>query len=38
VLTNSPGRVKDIVPIDIPHPRERDRAVYDRVFELEQML
>ena len=38
VLTSSPGRVKDIVPIDIPHPRERDRTVYDRVFELEQML
>lgn len=38
VLTTSPGQVKDIVPIDIPHPRERDRTVYDRVFELEQLL
>jgi len=38
VLTSSPGQVKEIVPIDIPHPRERDRAIYDRVFELEQLL
>lgn len=38
VLTTSPGQVKEIVPIDIPYPRERDRTVYDRVFELEQLL
>ena len=38
VLTEGPGRVKKIVPIDIPHPRERNRAVYDWVFELEQLL
>lgn len=38
VLTNSPGQVKDIMTVDIPHPRERNRAVYDRVFELEQLI
>ena len=38
VLTEGPGRVKKIVPIDISHPRERNRAVYDWVFELEQLL
>ena len=38
VLTRSPGQVKKIVSIDTPHPRERDRNIYDKVFELEQML
>ena len=38
VLTEGPGRVKRIVPIGIPHPRERNRTVYDWVFELEQLL
>lgn len=38
VLTRGPGSVKQIVPIDIPHPRERNRAVYDMIFELEQLL
>ena len=38
VLTSSPGHVKEIVPIDTPHPRERNRAVHNMIFELEKML
>ena len=38
VLTAAPGRVKKVVSVDIEHPRERNRAVYDWVFELEQLL
>jgi NitT/TauT family transport system ATP-binding protein len=38
VLAASPGRIKKIVPVDIPHPRERNRAVYDLVLDLEQLL
>lgn len=38
VLTASPGRVKKIVPIGIPHPRDRNRVVYDSVLELEALL
>ena len=38
VLSAAPGRVKKVVPVDLAHPRERNRAVYDWVFELEQLL
>ncbi len=38
VLSGSPGRVKQIVPVTIPRPRERARAVYDLVFELEGLV
>lgn len=38
VLSSSPGRVKKIVPVTIPRPRERARAVYDLVFELEELV
>ncbi len=38
ILTNSPGQVRSVMPIDIPYPRERNRDVYDKVFELEQLL
>jgi ABC-type nitrate/sulfonate/bicarbonate transport system ATPase subunit len=38
VLTSAPGHVKKIVSVDLEHPRERNRAVYDWVFELEQLL
>ncbi len=38
VLTSAPGRIKKIVSVDLEHPRERNRAVYDWVFELEQLL
>ncbi len=38
VLTTAPGQIKKIVSVDLEHPRERNRAVYDWVFELEQLL
>lgn len=38
VLSASPGRVKEVMPVAIDRPRERNRAVYDRVFELEQLV
>ena len=38
VLSGSPGRVKQIVPVTIPRPRERARAVYDLVVELEELV
>jgi ABC-type nitrate/sulfonate/bicarbonate transport system ATPase subunit len=38
VLSASPGRIKAIVPIALERPRERNRAVYDLVFELEQLV
>ena len=38
VLAPSPGRVRQIVPVNVAHPRERDRSVYDLVIELEKLL
>jgi ABC-type nitrate/sulfonate/bicarbonate transport system ATPase subunit len=38
VLSASPGRVKRIVPVSIARPRERARAVYDLVSELEGLV
>ena len=38
ILSASPGRVKEIVPIPIERPREKSRALYDLVLELEQFV
>jgi ABC-type nitrate/sulfonate/bicarbonate transport system ATPase subunit len=38
VLSASPGRIKRIVPVAIERPRERNRAVYDLLLELEQLV
>jgi len=38
ILSATPGRIKKIVPVNIPRPRERVRAVYDLVLELEESV
>ena len=38
ILSASPGRVKEIVPVPIERPRDRSRALYDLVLELEQFV
>jgi NitT/TauT family transport system ATP-binding protein len=43
MMTSSPGRIKDVITIDLPRPRERaqlllNRRYQDYVVEIEKMM